>query len=232
MRGGVSGRRVEPGRAVRGGRPAARPAADIDHLVYATPDLADGVATIERLLGAAATAGGHHRGLGTRNALVSLGPSSYLEIIGPDPEQPAPARARPFGIDALAAARLATWAVRRTDLEHAAAAARSAGVDLGGISPMSRSRPDGSTLSWRLTDVDAGRADGVIPFLIDWLDSPHPAAGLPPGCTLVSLHAVHPRATTVRRQLEALGIELRVEAGADVGLIAMLHGPRGLVALA
>src|SRR5262245_46770085 len=75
--------------------------AQIDHLVYATPDLALGVERIERLLGVRATPGGQHLGLGTRNALVALGPSCYLEIIGPDPEQPRPSGLRRFGLDDL-----------------------------------------------------------------------------------------------------------------------------------
>src|SRR5262249_11322359 len=58
----------------------------VDHLAYATPDLEKGVAEIERLLGVRATPGGQHPGRGTRNALVSLGPTSYLEIVGPDPD--------------------------------------------------------------------------------------------------------------------------------------------------
>ena len=57
----------------------------IDHLVYATPDLDLGIDTIERLLGVRATPGGQHLGAGTRNALVALGPGTYLEIVGPDP---------------------------------------------------------------------------------------------------------------------------------------------------
>src|SRR5438128_5248411 len=86
--------------------------AQVDHLVYATPDLDLGVATIEKLLGVRATTGGQHPGFGTRNALIALGPSMYFEIIGPDPEQPKPAGPRRFGIDELKEPKLIAWVSR------------------------------------------------------------------------------------------------------------------------
>ena len=69
----------------------------IDHLVYATPDLPATVAQVARLTGVAPTEGGRHPGWGTRNYLLSLGERVYLEIVGPDEEQPPP----PGGVRSL-----------------------------------------------------------------------------------------------------------------------------------
>ena len=41
--------------------------------------------------------------------------------------------------------------------------------------------------------------DGLVPFLIDWKDSPHPSASTPQGCTLVSLRGEHPDPAAVWR---------------------------------
>ena len=81
----------------------------IDHLVYATPDLAAAVADIEERFGVAPTPGGAHVGLGTFNALLGLGGRTYLEIVGPDPAQPEPVNPRPFGIDDLTEPSLVAW---------------------------------------------------------------------------------------------------------------------------
>ncbi|MEV4081897.1 VOC family protein, partial [Nonomuraea fuscirosea] len=89
----------------------------LDHLVYATPDLDATAAELERLLGVRPAEGGRHPGFGTRNRLVGLGGRSYLEIVGPDPEQEDPAGPRPFGIDGLRAAGLAGWALAVEDID-------------------------------------------------------------------------------------------------------------------
>jgi hypothetical protein len=203
----------------------------VDHLVYATPDLRLGIDSVEKLFGIRATPGGQHPGAGTRNALVALGPASYLEIIGPDPEQPHPPGPRRFGIDGLKAPRLAAWAARGQDLERLAADAARNGVKLGAVGSGSRKRPDGVLLSWRFTSPATLLADGIVPFFIDWGKTPHPAQTAAAGATLVALRAEHPDARGVGEMLRKLGVPLPVTSAPAPALIATVDCPKGRVEL-
>jgi hypothetical protein len=203
----------------------------VDHLVYATPDLDVGIKRLEDLLGVRAAPGGQHPGLGTRNALIALGPSTYIEIIGPDPDQPKPAGPMRFGIDELEAPRLVGWVARGIELEQLVSVARRRGVALGDVISGSRKRPDGVLLSWRYTDPNVVVADRLVPYFIDWGKSPHPAATAAPGVTLVGLRAEHPDAARVQGLLGQLGLDLQVQSGPKPALIATLDSPRGRVQL-
>jgi hypothetical protein len=198
----------------------------LDHLVYAAPDLTAAVADVARRTGVEPVPGGPHPGLGTRNFLLGLGGSAYLEIIGPDPDQADPDTPRPFGVDDLTAPALVGWAVATSDIDKSVARARAAGHDPGPVRDMSRRRPDGVLLRWRLT----APLPGLVPFLIDWGDTPHPAADLPV-VPLASFEAVHPDPDGLRAELDALGVELTVREGSREALIARLRGPDGLVTL-
>jgi hypothetical protein len=203
----------------------------VDHLVYAVPDLDGGVADLERRLGVRATLGGQHPGRGTRNALIALGPDSYIEILAPDPAQPAPAGGRWFGVAPAAPARLAGWAAKGSDLTRLADGARRRGVPLGPVMPGSRQRPDGVTLKWTLTDPGVSPAVSLVPFFIDWADSPHPAVTAARGPVLVALRAEHPRPELAREPLATLGIDLPVDVGPRVALVATLRTVSGTVEL-
>ena len=212
--------------------------AQVDHLVYATPDLALGIETAEKLFGVRATPGGQHPGEGTRNALIALGPTSYLEIIGPDPDQPKPERTRRFGIDEIKAPRLTTWVAKGKSLDTFAADAKAHGVNLGAVIPGSRKRPDGVVLSWTYTDPRVILADRLVPYLIDWgpstgsgQASTHPSATAAKGVTLLSLRAEHPDAENVQKMLKQLGLDLVVTRGPKPALIATFDSPHGRVEL-
>lgn len=202
----------------------------LDHLVLATPDLAATVAEIARLTGTRPVPGGSHPGLGTGNFLLGLGEGAYLEIIGPDPAQEAPERPRPFGIDGLTDARLTAWAFRVDSIDAAVAAAREAGHDPGDPREMARQASNGQRLSWRLTlDLERGHI-GLVPFLIDWGNAPHPSANLPV-VPLVGLEGVHPHPERIEPAIAALGAKLPVKAGIRPSLAATLFGQTGLVVL-
>jgi catechol 2,3-dioxygenase-like lactoylglutathione lyase family enzyme len=202
---------------------------NVDHIVYATPDLDAGVDLLEGTLGVRAVIGGRHPAWATRNALIALGDRVYLEIVGPDRDAPAPEGRRPFGIDALRSPRLATWVVGGTALEELAAKASANGVELGDIQSRSRLRPDGTLLCWTMTDITMDRVDGLIPCFIDWGDTPHPATTSPRGGTPVGLRARHPEPERVRAHLRALGLDLDVEAGNTPELVAAIETARGMV---
>jgi hypothetical protein len=201
----------------------------IDHIVYGVPDLDQGVAELERRLGVRAGAGGRHAGNGTHNALMGLGGATYLEVIALDPTQerrPGPAS---FGLDRLAEPGLVGWAMRADDIERVVARSRAAGFDPGEIRPLSRTRPDGVRLDWRLTTAPPGHPGFVVPFLIDWMQAQHPSETSPAGASLVSFGVRHPDPDRIQAALDALGAAIRVERAGTHALVAVIRGPRGTI---
>jgi hypothetical protein len=197
----------------------------IDHLVYGAPDLEAATDDLDVRFGARAQPGGKHLGIGTHNALLALGPRTYLEVIAPDPQQPQPSSPRPFGLDELTSARLVGWAVGCDDIDGDISRARDAGYDPGDAIEMTRTSPAGAVLRWRLTrNAIAG---GPVPFLIAWGDTEHPATTAPEGLVLEAFEIEHPEPDSLAATLGALGADIDVRPAKSPALVAHIRGRAG-----
>lgn len=199
----------------------------LDHLIITAPTREEGMDYVQEHLGLRPVIGGQHPHWGTHNALLSLGGETYLEVVAPDPSLPTPARGRWLAECYEHPPRLATWVLRAEDIDVLQASAREQGLLLGDIQAGSRTRPDGTRLSWRLTDPYVFPLQGALPFLIAWGDTPHPAHSLPHAGDLQELQIIHPEPDRVRHYLEVLGIDLPVNEGLNCKLQATIRTPDG-----
>lgn len=199
----------------------------LDHIMLGTPDLDAGTDIFERLTGAKLATGGSHPGFGTRNRLASLGPDLFLELIAPDPDQDIRGKSRAESLAALTSMTLLTFAVQTDEIENMRAQARKAGLEAGELLAMSRARPDGVRLDWRVCHFVHPDYRNLVPFAIDWQGSPHPAMTAPGGCTLRSFAVFHPAPDPLRAIFERLAVDVTVQAATRPGLSLVLDTPSG-----
>lgn len=204
---------------------------ELDHVVVFCADLAAGARWAEDRLGLRPVAGGAHEGRGTRNVLVGLG-SVYLEVLGPDPDQPTAAGGWAGLLPAYREPALATAAFRVDDIDAACARVAAAGLPTPQPVTMARPDPAGGRLEWRLAFVEGHPFGNAVPFLIEWGTATHPLAALPNAGTLVALRLAHPRADALDELFGALGFdEVVVDAGEEPRFTAVVETPAGTVIL-
>lgn len=139
---------------------------------------------------------------------LRLAPRSYLEIVAPDPRQPEPEGPRPYGVEDISHGRLVGWALACDDIEAAVARARSRGFDPGAVLDGRRLASSGALLRWRLTGN--ALSGGLIPFLISWGETRHPAVDALDGLILRELHLEHDDLPSLRTALAALDAAVEV----------------------
>jgi hypothetical protein len=212
--------------------------ATIDHLVYACTDLESTCGWIAETTGVTPAPGGRHPGEGTRNALLALGERTYLELIAPDESQTAVSKPLAFGIDALRAPSLRAWACSPADIAGAAKTSRRGGHPLGEPVAGRRLTEEGSEITWTLALPQSPRAEpgafsdydvALLPFLIDWGQSPHPVTTSPVGLVLEHFVLSGPSPDALRGLLEDIGLKgpWAVEASPAPALRAVLKKPQG-----
>src|SRR5262245_53913139 len=139
----------------------------MDHLVFAVPDLVQGIERMERLTGVRAQLGGQHPGRGTHNALLSLGGRQYLEIIAIDARQGEPQGLLFPELEGLRAPRLIAWAVAVASLADTARRAEAANIASVGPLAGARVQAGGAMLTWKTLRVSSSTI-AVLPFLTGW----------------------------------------------------------------
>jgi glyoxalase-like protein len=206
---------------------------NVDHLVFGISDLDHGIEWAEKNLGVRPAIGGVHPGVGTRNALLSLGHKKYLEIIAPDPNQ----SEFKFHLDMrkFSEPRLITWGASTNDIETIAKKAKEGSFEIIGPRDGSRTRPDGKILKWKTVVITKSFGDQTIepmPFFIQWsADSIHPSEDSPKGCELISFEIEHPKASELIDAFKKFRVDIKVKETKSIRLVANLKTPKGNVAL-
>lgn len=210
----------------------------LDHLSFAAgPDGLLG--TAERLgaaLGSSFVDGGVHPRFGTRNMILPLSGSMYLEVVEAL-EHPASDKA-PFGQAVRARSALGGgwlgWVVAVPDISPLE-------QRLGrGAVPGHRHRPDGTELKWKQIGVNGLIADPQLPFFVEWETAAelHPSAGADGSVSLAGIEiAGDPLRVsewlgeTVEAPLEDVKVEWVAPHGTPGILAAQVQTASGLVRL-
>ena len=195
----------------------------LDHLVIGVSNLASGVDWITEVFGVRPVYGGRHPQWGTANYLLSLGPETYVELLGPDPDSESETEQLLFGIETLVKPRLVTWAAKGSGLKELVAKANAQDEPLGQDRSGKRAPPNGEEIAWDFTDPMAFPSQGLVPFLIDWGSTKHPGMSSPAVGQLISLRAEHPDPASVRCMLSVLNLDLQVDQGSDPKLVARIQ---------
>ena len=203
----------------------------IDHIILGIGDLERGVEEFSRLTGVRPAFGGVHPGRGTHNALASLGGGIYIEIVAPNPAEPAPAGAGDpmAGLAGMTSLRPIGWALSSMDLAALKKQAAAAGVTTTQVSPGARRLPDGSTLEWMTAGVTQPAHDWA-PFFIQWTNPAlQPAGTAPAGCTLTSVTLADPSPEALTTLFSAVGFYMPVTRAEQGRMTITMQCPRGSV---
>jgi hypothetical protein len=207
-----------------------RPAVRIDHVIVGASNLEAAVRELEKLTGVRAAIGGNHPGKGTRNALLSLGDGTYLELYAPNPTENVRS-ADVAELESLTRLTPLGWAVGTTDVDGLRSYFASQGMPLSLPEPGSRVRPDGSVLEWATFGFEQ-LDHSLAPFFIHWKRPElHPSRTSPSGCRLLSLRLRDPAPTELQRAVRILELSGPVERAFGKQMELQLSCPRGQISL-
>ncbi len=186
---------------------------------------------IEAQLGIRPVYGGKHLNHGTHNAILSIGEKCYFEIIAIDPENNNVSAPRWMGVDLIQHPTLTRWAMRPVDWSRDVQRIRKINPSLGHTAIGNRKQANGKMLDWEMTLPQAHPAVEVLPFLLNWKGTVHPAEQLEQQCTLKRLSLEHPEPQKIQAQLASLELDIPVKQATVPGIIMTIDTPNGEVVI-
>ncbi len=181
----------------------------LDHLVVAAHTLDQGVAYIKDQLGVTIPYGGEHPKMGTHNCLARLGEEIFFEIIAINPDAAQPDHPRWFNLDdpemqkrLKKQPQLLTWVVNTNDI---ALLAQKSAYSIGTPERITRGE-----LSWMFGLTDDGKLlnDGILPHVIQWFGSNHPATKMEhTAFSLSSFTVFHNSHKWLKTTLGSIGVD-------------------------
>jgi hypothetical protein len=204
-----------------------------DHVVYGVPDLKHAIQSFQEKAGIAPVIAGKHPLLGTHNAVLSLGNLQYLEFIALDPEAPKMERKLPSWCAALihlSRPKIMTWVVQTDTIEKTVNELNALGnFHIDPPQTITREKPDGTKISFNIAfkKEPPPPDDGLIPFLINWGQSPHPSTSVECKCQLKEWYGCHPDADRISSILKKVGIEFLIKKADTPSMHLALKTPKG-----
>lgn len=204
----------------------------LDHIVYAVSDFDQAIHDLEEKLGIRPEPGGRHLLRGTKNALLNLGNSCYLEILAIDHENTSFIGQRWMGMNLITQPTITRWSIQTNEIEKHSHIIKKQRPELGDIADGERKTPEGETLKWKMTlPLPAPEID-VIPFLIDWSASDfHPTDRLETGCSIHSISLYHPQPEMIETLLEKLSLKMKVSFAVSPKISIQISGKNGIIEL-
>jgi hypothetical protein len=152
-------------------------------------------------------------------------------VIAPDPGLEPPEHGLLFQDYFRQEPRLTRWIIYTEKIETLVEKAKAGGLHLGEVQSGCRVKPDGTVLSWKLTDPRVMPLDGAVPFLISWGNTSHPTRSVPRAGELVDFRIEHQSPTKVKEALDLIGVKVSVSKDAKVRLLATIKTAAGEVKL-